>query len=355
MKLKRKKKIKSKDSFSYKNWPLQKWPWLLKLKKNKIFQKLKKNIVINGNVNLKSLTITSIIVSLIFWFILFASILFIGFLIKEFFAQLLSRLFFIFFMLIENFHIFMIPILILIIFRFRKKINFFGTIFIREILRIFFSKTKIKKLKKILNNSILTKIFKIVKYDRIFHLFIFLIILLRIFLVDLQPKISTVNLEYKDEVAGLADDISKSIGENTVVDKKTPKIILKDSDPAKYKFLYHPTNNKINSWEKFKQSSSNYNFWVEVRNYEQEHWSFSWAGRDTFDQALKTAFDSCNELLKKGSVFKKNDFCVPYFINYNDVVRKTTRIEKITYLEKYYESKDLMDLLKKNPLALVGY
>jgi len=201
-----------------------------------------------------------------------------------------------------------------------------------------------------------TKIFKIVKYDRFFHLFIFLIIIFRIFLVDPQQKISTVNLENQDEVTELVEDILKGIEENTVVDKKTTKIILKDSDSAKYKFLYYPDNNKRNEWERFKQSSSNYNFWVEVRNFDRVHWTFSWQGFDNFDEALKLAFDSCNKSKKKrNSKFKKSDFCVPYFINYNDVVRKTTRIEKITYLEKYYGKEKSNNIIKKNPLALEGY
>lgn len=215
---------------------------------------------------------------------------------------------------------------------------------------------KIKKLKKVSYDSTLTKIFKIVKYDRFFHLFIFLIIIFRIFLVDPQQKISTVNLENQDEVTELVEDILKGIEENTVGDKKTTKIILKDSDSAKYKFLYYPDNNKRNEWERFKQSSSNYNFWVEVRNFDRVHWTFSWQGFDNFDEALKLAFDSCNKSKKKrNSKFKKSDFCVPYFINYNDVVRKTTRIEKITYLEKYYGKEKSNNIIKKNPLALEGY
>jgi hypothetical protein len=103
MKLKRKKKIKSKDPYNYKNWPLQKWPWILTLKKN---------IKVDGNVNLSSLTITSIITLLIFYFILIATILFIWFLIIEFFDQLFSRIIFLFFSLAE----WTVPISILIFF-----------------------------------------------------------------------------------------------------------------------------------------------------------------------------------------------------------------------------------------------
>jgi hypothetical protein len=103
MKLKRKKKIKSKDPYNYKNWPLQKWPLILTLKKN---------IKLDGNVNLSSLTITSIITSLIFYFISFATIFFIGFLIIEFFDQLFSRIIFLFFSLYK----WTVPILILIFF-----------------------------------------------------------------------------------------------------------------------------------------------------------------------------------------------------------------------------------------------
>lgn len=112
MKLKRKKKIKSKDPYNYKNWPLQKWPWILRLKKWPLILTLKKNIKVDGNVNLSSLTITSIITSLIFYFIFIATILFIGFLIIEFFDQLFSRIIFLFFSLYE----WTVPISILIFF-----------------------------------------------------------------------------------------------------------------------------------------------------------------------------------------------------------------------------------------------
>ena len=135
-------------------------------------------------------------------------------------------------------------------------------------------------------------------------MFIFLIIIFRIFLVDPQQKISTVN-PYLAQAAIIAAGL-KGIEENTVVDKKTTKIILKDSDSAKYKFLYYPDNNKRNEWERFKQSSSNYNFWVEVRNFDRVYWHFSWQGFDNFDEALKLAFDSCNKSKKKrNSEFKK--------------------------------------------------
>ena len=73
---------------------------------------LKKSIKVDGNVNLSSLTITSIITSLIFYFISFATIFFIGFLIIEFFDQLFSRIIFLFFSLYK----WTVPILILIFF-----------------------------------------------------------------------------------------------------------------------------------------------------------------------------------------------------------------------------------------------
>ena len=273
---------------------------------------VKKNIVVNPNVNLKSLTITSIITSLIFYFIYIATLLFIVYLIFELFRKI--------FLLVGG-----VCFLIFLIYKFCDEI-------------------------------LIIKIWKLIRHDKVFHLFIFLILMFRIFLVDPQPKISTVNLENQDEVVKLAEDILKNIEENTVVDKKTTKIILKDSDLAKYKFLFHPDNNKRNEWDRFKQSSSNYNFWVEVRNFDRVYWRIKRKGRDNFNEALKLAFDNCNKSLKKrNSDFKKSDFCVPYFINYNDVVRKTTRIEKITYLEKYYGKEKSNNIIKKNSLALEGY
>ena len=172
---------------------------------------------------------------------------------------------------------------------------------------------------------------------------------------DLIDSIKELNNLYKE---GIITKEEFSNAKNKAIEdhEEAPKKSIEESNVNDYwELLYKPDEGKINEWKRFKNSSSNYNVWVEIRKNGSFNWSYSWRGRSTLKQALKGAFEGCNKRVKDRPKrdFKKSDLCIPIFVNFHPgKARKTSYEEKIKYIEEYYGKKRSDKFFKKNSWAL---